>query len=199
MKTSSATLCPICGEGKLHLEILPNAVEYKGLQGTVDMRLSVCDVCGSEQAGPEEARANKRAMMAFRKQADGLWPGMEIRAFRERLGISQAEAAKIFGGGPVAFSKYENDDVAQSEAMDKLLRVADAVSAAFEWLASAVGEIEIARRAKIRRFEKWRASMEKLVMPVPRCERPTITASQTSTLTLHASANDQHYREVLGA
>ena len=37
--------------------------------------------------------------------------------------LTQAQAAKLFGGGPVAFSKYENDDVAQSEAMDTLLRL----------------------------------------------------------------------------
>ena len=33
------------------------------------------------------------------------------------------QAARLLGGGPVAFSKYENDDVAQSESMDNLLRL----------------------------------------------------------------------------
>ena len=42
---------------------------------------------------------------------------------RKQYKITQAQAAQLFGGGPVAFSKYENDDVAQSEAMDTLLRL----------------------------------------------------------------------------
>jgi HTH-type transcriptional regulator/antitoxin MqsA len=68
-------------------------------------------------------RANKRAVMAFRKQVDGLLSGADIAALRERYKLNQKQAARLFGGGPVAFSKYENDDVAHSEAMDKLLRL----------------------------------------------------------------------------
>jgi HTH-type transcriptional regulator/antitoxin MqsA len=64
-------------------------------------------------------------MVAFKKEVDGLLTGAQVRALRERLGINQSEAAKIFGGGLVAFSKYESDDVSQSEAMDKLLRAPD--------------------------------------------------------------------------
>jgi HTH-type transcriptional regulator/antitoxin MqsA len=52
-----------------------------------------------------------------------LLSGAEIAALRERYKLNQKQAARLFGGGPVAFSKYENDDVAHSEAMDKLLRL----------------------------------------------------------------------------
>jgi HTH-type transcriptional regulator/antitoxin MqsA len=40
----------------------------------------------------------------------------------------------LFGGDPVAFSKYEADDVTQSDAMDKLLRVVSFVPAVFAYL-----------------------------------------------------------------
>lgn len=43
------------------------------------------------------------------------------------MGINKSEAARIFGGGPVAFSKYEADDLAQSGVMDRFLRLAAAV------------------------------------------------------------------------
>lgn len=198
MTTTLSTLCPICGEGHLHAQVSANEVKYKGHTGSVALHYSICDACESEQAGGVEMRLNKREVMAFRKQIDGLLSGLEIRALRDRLGINQAEAAKIFGGGPVAFSKYENDDVAQSEPMDKLLRAADAVPATFEWLASFASEPEIARHAQIRRFEQWRASVMKLVMPVPSFDRPTIRASQAATVTLHASANDHCFGELLG-
>jgi len=132
---STPKACPICGEGWLtpHNEWVD--VEYRGSRGKVANRYSVCDQCGSEQAGADELRANKRAMIAFKKQVEGLLMGGQVREIREHLGLTQAEAAKAFGGGPVAFSKYEADDVMQSEPMDKLLRLAASVPEAFDFLA----------------------------------------------------------------
>lgn len=123
---TNKNICPICGEGHLEEVTGINEVEYKGHFAELDLHYLVCDVCGSEQSNSAQLRTNKRAMVAFKKCVDGLLSGKEVRAIRERLGVSQAEAAQIFGGGPVAFSKYETDDVAQSEAMDKLLRIVDA-------------------------------------------------------------------------
>jgi len=114
-------------------------VEYHGVSRAIESHYSVCDCCGSEQAGPAELRANKRTMVAFKKEVDGLLTGAQVRALREHLGINQSEAARIFGGGPVAFSKYESDDVSQSEAMDKLIRLADELPEAFAILAAEAG------------------------------------------------------------
>jgi HTH-type transcriptional regulator/antitoxin MqsA len=133
--TASHDICPICGEGHLERCTGKNTVEYKGQSTELDMQYSVCDACSSEQADAAQLRTNKRAMTGFKKHVDGLLIGAEVRALRECFGINQAEAARIFGGGPVAFSKYESDDVAQSGAMDKLLRLAAAVPAAFAHLA----------------------------------------------------------------
>lgn len=117
------TLCPICGAGHVTDHVEQVEAEYKGHKGQVPSHYQLCDACGSDFAGAPEMRANKRALMAFRKQVDGLLSGAEIAALRERYKLNQKQAARLFGGGPVAFSKYENDDVAHSEAMDKLLRL----------------------------------------------------------------------------
>ncbi len=137
--TESNELCPICGEGRLHPKNGKNPVEYKGETTDLDLHLSLCDACGSEQANAAQTRANKRLMIAFKKQVDGLLVGSEVRALREKLGLSQAEAAQVFGGGRVAFSKYECDDVAQSEAMDKLIRLAAELPTAFGALCRRAG------------------------------------------------------------
>jgi len=47
-----------------------------------------------------------------------------IRAIREACGLSQQEAARVFGGGPKAFEKYESGEVAPSSAMTNLLVLA---------------------------------------------------------------------------
>lgn len=121
---SDTMRCPICENGNLSSRIGKNTVSYKGQTHELDLHFSVCDFCGSEQSDAIQVRDNKRLMLAFKKRVDGLLIGAEVRALRLKLNLSQAEASKLFGGGPVAFSKYESDDVMQSEAMDKLLRLA---------------------------------------------------------------------------
>lgn len=115
------TLCPLCGEGHITPRTERQETEYRGKQGTVTLRYAECDACGSEITGDADGRANKRAVLAFRKSVDGLLTGAEIRALREKFGITQEQASRLFGGGPKAFSKYEADDVAPSEAMNTLL------------------------------------------------------------------------------
>ena len=47
-----------------------------------------------------------------------------VRAIRELCALSQQEAARVFGGGPKAFEKYESGEVAPSSAMVRLLLLA---------------------------------------------------------------------------
>lgn len=121
-------LCPACGEGRLASHVAKEQVEHQGIHGEVDLHYSVCQQCGSELAGQAETQANKRAMAAFRKKAEGLLTGSEIRALRKSFDLTQTLAAELFGGGKVGFSRYENDDITQSAAMDSLLRLCAANS-----------------------------------------------------------------------
>ena len=72
------------------------------------------------------------SITSAKKQYDELLSGHEIRKIREDLGIDQSEAYRLFGGGPTAFSKYENNDVIQSESMDTLLRLVHMSKLTFE-------------------------------------------------------------------
>ncbi len=141
-------LCPICGEGHVTDHVDQMETEYKGQMGLVASHYQLCDACGSDFAGAAEMRANKRTMLAFRKKVDGLLSGAEILALRKRYGLTQQQAARLFGGGPVAFSKYENDDVAHSEAMDKLLRLVLRSEVAFWELVEQEGMTAELRQAR---------------------------------------------------
>jgi HTH-type transcriptional regulator / antitoxin MqsA len=138
--------CAICGEGHLHNTVETNSVTYKDTTKDLSLYGSTCDVCGSEQANAVDVRNNKRAMLAFKKEVDGLLSGAEIAAIRKQYGISQKQAAAIFGGGPVAFSKYEADDVIQSEPMDNSLRLCRAQLSSFIWLADKVGLADVVEK-----------------------------------------------------
>jgi len=129
-------ICPVCGEGQLEQQTEERTLEHNGISEDVPgFVFSACNTCGAEIANDQESKINKRFVLAFRKRADGMLSGSEIRYSRKTiLQLNQKGAAKIFGGGQVAFSKYENDDITQNRSMDMLLRVASAVPAAFEWL-----------------------------------------------------------------
>lgn len=169
-------VCSICGKGNLYPHLGTNSVEYKGQSAELEFQFSLCDACGSEQSDASQLRANKRAMVAFKKRVDNLLAGAEVRRLRVKLGLRQAVAAQVFGGGPVAFSKYESDDVAQSDAMDKLLRLASELPAAFELLA---------RRAGVEPVivgESWKAVEDWIIEPSFRekSPRPKLRVVSTS-------------------
>jgi len=176
--------CEICGEGHLTLCEEPTPTKHKGQLGNVLMRWVECDTCGSEFARAEEVLFNKRAVLRFRKQVEGLLTGEEIRAIRKRYNLKQTNAAKLFGGGPVAFSKYEHDDVLHSEAMDGLLRLVQRSKNAFcelvklkgmdevfppqteEWWGSDVISLEKRRRISPSTIENVSESNEYTTLPV---------------------------------
>jgi HTH-type transcriptional regulator/antitoxin MqsA len=66
--------------------------------------------------------AARREARARAKHA--LLTPLVIRAIREICGLSQQDAARVFGGGPKAFEKYESGEVAPSSAMTRLLLLA---------------------------------------------------------------------------
>jgi putative zinc finger/helix-turn-helix YgiT family protein len=55
--------------------------------------------------------------------ADTILSPSEIREYRLFLKITQEQAAKICGGGPNAFSRYESGKVRPSKATCNLLRL----------------------------------------------------------------------------
>ncbi|UIF88907.1 type II toxin-antitoxin system MqsA family antitoxin [Cupriavidus sp. UYPR2.512] len=137
-------LCDVCGEGHVASVYGQNEIEHKGATFSVPFVMSHCEVCGSDYASASDMRQNKRAVVELRKKLECLLTGQAVHAIRVGAGLKKVQAVKIFGGGPVAFSKYEADDVTQSASMDKLIRVAAQVPSALAWLAHAAGEEEVA-------------------------------------------------------
>ena len=118
-----AELCPVCGEDVLQVVNGSMPFEYQGQTTALEQLSSTCDCCGSEIATAAQSKANLRAATAFKKQVDGFLAGAEIRDFRKRFDLTQEVCALLFGGGEVAFSRYESDTVYQSAPMDRLIRL----------------------------------------------------------------------------
>lgn len=123
--SSNNETCPVCGEPGLKAITYSDTFQHNGGGLVVDgLEGYECATCKSEpMIFTEQIRRNERRIREAKRRADGLLSGNQIREAREQLGLSQQEAATIFGGGTNGFSKYERGETAQSVAMDRLLRL----------------------------------------------------------------------------
>ena len=115
--------CHFCGANAVSQHSSTETYQYTQQAYNVLLDYSVCNQCGEEIITTEQIHANEARVREAKKKLDGLLSCEEIRAIRIRLKLTQEEAAKVFGGGVNAFSKYERGEVTQSAAMDKLIRL----------------------------------------------------------------------------
>lgn len=131
----SSPICPVCEEAELTQSEYQGQLEYSGQTLEVyDLECWRCPACEADPVFPDQARRNHRRYQDARRRADGLLTSEQITRTLDRLGITQVQAAEIFGGGQNAFSKYVRGEVIQSKGMDRLLRLADADSKNLERL-----------------------------------------------------------------
>ena len=122
--SSETPICPVCGEAALTSVIFSDTFRHNEQDVAVDgLEGNECSKCKSDPIFTEQIRRNERRIRDAKRLADGLLSAQQIRKAREQLGLSQQEAAAIFGGGTNGFSKYERGETAQSVAMDRLLRL----------------------------------------------------------------------------
>ena len=143
------TTCPICDRGSLHNATVQETISYFADELTVDgLEVSRCDTCGGETILPEQARRNERRFVDAKRRHDGLLTSDEIVRWRRSLKITQADAARILGGGTNALSKYERGEVMQSRAMDNLFRVSGRFPEVRQFLFDRAGIGAAAKRSR---------------------------------------------------
>jgi HTH-type transcriptional regulator/antitoxin MqsA len=126
--------CSKCGSLEFEVHIEPDDFVRNGQPFTVEVEHSVCKQCGNEVIFADQIKRNDCVLRDAWRKIDGLLTASEIVELRNKLGLTQQEAAKIFGGGINAFSKYERSEVIQSVAMDKLMRLALNIPDVLIWL-----------------------------------------------------------------
>lgn len=136
---SNDHVCHVCGAAGMERDSASMEFEYKGHMLTADVHFHFCDACGAEFGLAVDQRDTARSQNRARKAHDGLLRGEEIKAIRNALGVTQAKAQELFGGGPVSFSKYENDEVIHSRLLDGTLRLMKADRGYLAAYAKAVG------------------------------------------------------------
>lgn len=116
--------CRACKQGDLLPITWHRTFSPLGEPVTVELLSSKCSHCGAESTSSRQHDENL-ARLAARKPAYGhLLMGEEIVAFRMKYGLTQRVAAKIFGKGLIAFSRYENEASYPDLTTTKLLKQA---------------------------------------------------------------------------
>jgi HTH-type transcriptional regulator / antitoxin MqsA len=153
--------CPNCGETSFRESSRKKTYSRAGQPVSIELLFSKCDDCGFEAVDRSQSRENKKRLRAREKQYGGILTGAAIFDIRRTYGLKQVEAARMFGGGPIAFSKYENEEVVPTEAMNNLLILAREFPSVAEFLAKKSG-VEL-RRSKRFPFEERRRSLRYVV------------------------------------
>lgn len=119
--------CPNCERPTLVTVRRDMPYTYKGEKTVLsDVTGEWCPACGEALLDIAESARISRDMIAFNKKVNSeLFSAQEIAAVRERLRLTQQEAATLFGGGINAFSRYENGKTKPPVALVKLLRLLD--------------------------------------------------------------------------
>jgi HTH-type transcriptional regulator/antitoxin MqsA len=136
--------CPTCGIGKLVTATRDAPYTYKGKSTIIKaVKGQYCDnpKCGEIVMEMGESVRTSGEMLAFNKTVNAkLTPIHLLPAVRRRFNLTQQQAAKVFGGGPNAFSRYESGKTKPPLTLVQLFKVLDKHPDLFEEVASVNAE-----------------------------------------------------------
>lgn len=113
--------CPHCSSGYLSFGVKQQTHRYKSDTFVVNQPGEWCDSCPEGVLSGNHIKATSKIIRDMHAKIDHLLTSEEVRQIRNRLGLTQKEAASICGGGPNAFSRYESGKATVSRATSNLL------------------------------------------------------------------------------
>ena len=178
-----AVTCPICERAELKSRTVVETIRYgDGELRVPGIHVSECPNCKEVLVTPSQAKTNARIFADAKRAHDGLLTSAAIVSWRETLGFTQSEAARLLGGGVHAFSKYERGEVLQSRAMDLLMRVTGCYPETHGILRAQAGLVTEAKVTKTITSSLshvgWAASKNALVSGVFTTERTRVAANE---------------------
>lgn len=119
--------CVVCGGAEMVRDVRDLSHTYKGQTTTIpNVGGLYCPACDESLHNEEESAYLNAAMLSFNKEVNAATVNPEfISETRKKLKLDQREAAEIFGGGPNAFSRYENGKTKPPLALVQLFRLLD--------------------------------------------------------------------------
>ena len=131
--------CPNCDSTRLKPVTFKETFAPRGQQVVVTLLGMKCQACGHEAGTWDQHDENLKRLAARKAAYGGLLMGEEIVALRQRYGLTQQAAAKIFGKGKIAFSRYENEASYPDDGTTLMLQAAIEMPVFIKWLADRAG------------------------------------------------------------
>lgn len=122
MKTTKR-VCLNCENGKLTHDIRDVIYEYRGNQ-TIVSKVSgwFCNQCEEIEFNKAEGKRYAQTVELFSQEIDKK-EAVELAKIRKKLKLTQKDAARLTGGGPNAFSRYERGKAKPMLAITNLFRI----------------------------------------------------------------------------
>ena len=136
---AGARRCPACRQANMQPATRVREFCPHGQMLRVELLTSKCPACSALATSAEQHTENLKRLKARKAQYGGLLLGEEILSLRRRYGITQQAAAKIFGKGKIAFSRYENETSYPDATTTRLLELAIEKPVEMRWLADKAG------------------------------------------------------------
>ena len=213
MNQTSKRRCPACREADLQTATRVREFHPHGQNVRIELLTSQCPRCSAMATSADQHAENLKRLKARKAQYGGLLLGEEILSLRRRYGITQQTAAKIFGKGKIAFSRYENETSYPDESTTRLLELAIEKPDVIRWLAEKVGvelplwqaRCEDERRTKLRlvadvrkvdpAVNRWAKPLGSILEhpSIPRGAALRWARDSLERSTQTVTANDDHY------
>lgn len=132
----SVTFCPFCASDEVHATTFERTVPVGRTKKTVtDLQQTECVSCGEVFVSGAQHDFNVALFDAAGKEKQAFVTQGLIRKFRERFGLTQRTASKLFGAGSAAVGKWEAGQLPSGPAA-LLIQTAIHVPGAAQFLAS---------------------------------------------------------------
>ena len=117
--------CLSCGKGILRHAVKDVPYEYKGHKAVVSQVAGWhCPHCQEVEFDLGEGKRFSEAIKRIGAEID-IQQAADLARIRKKLKLTQLEAARITGGGPNAFSRYERGKARPLPAVTNLFRLLD--------------------------------------------------------------------------
>ena len=124
MPKQKKSVCPVCFSGHLERRAKKVTSAYRGRSITYQQPGEWCSHCEEGILSGDDVLATRAKLLKWRARVDKE-EALEIARIRKRLGITQAEASRIAGGGKNAFSRYERGRARPVQAVSVLFKLLD--------------------------------------------------------------------------
>ena len=145
--------CPTCEIGNLVAGVRGMPYTYKGEKTVIKaVKGMFCDnpKCREVVMDMGESVRTSKEMLEFNKKVNAeLTPTDLLTQVRQQLDLTQQEAARLFGGGPNAFSRYESGKTKPPVALVKLFKVLHKHPNLFEEIAESVAPTTVKKASRI--------------------------------------------------